>query len=79
MRLRQRDCTPLEFIVIVTAITLSAVILALRKRNVFRVRPTRNPDHPGWVRPASVTYARYAPSDGTTPPGRSVILARNEL
>jgi len=28
MRLRPRDCTPLEFIVIVTAITLSAVILA---------------------------------------------------
>ncbi len=33
MRFRQRDCTPLEFIVIVTAITLSAVILALRFGN----------------------------------------------
>ena len=28
MRLRNRDCTPLEFIVIVTAMTVTAVILA---------------------------------------------------
>lgn len=28
MRLRSRDCTPLEFIVIVSAIAMSAVILA---------------------------------------------------
>ena len=28
MRLRRRDCTPLEFIVIVTAMTVTAVILA---------------------------------------------------
>ena len=28
MRLHRRDCTPLEFIVIVTAMTVTAVILA---------------------------------------------------